>query len=219
VDEALRCSSALSRAADENAGLFGTNAARGSAPRVAASAKMRFALAVMFAMFNQLAGINAIIYSRARHFEMTGQPAACRRSASAGSNSSLPTGARHIRTGAWRRKLTLVGSSGLLPRQLVASMFHMQVRRHAGAGAVQHRFSALSQGASIHKRFSEIFPSGTISQAPSSSIGTCDGHGHYSLSSHCQKSRWEHVQSSVSAMVPETDLWKMMPENEARRWG
>jgi sugar porter (SP) family MFS transporter len=123
-------------------------------------------LAILFAMFNQLAGINAIIYYAPRIFEMTGlgQGAALLSSAGVGLVNFIFTllGVNIIdRFG--RRKLMLVGSVGLIATlALVARAFYAQ--QFGGLlvpvllfGYIA--FFAFSQGAVIWVFISEIFPS------------------------------------------------------------
>ncbi|MVN78874.1 sugar porter family MFS transporter [Hymenobacter sp. HMF4947] len=123
-------------------------------------------LAILFAMFNQLAGINAIIYYAPRVFEMTGlgQGAALLSSAGVGMVNFIFTllGVNIIdRFG--RRKLMLVGSVGLIVTlALVARAFYLQ--QFGGLlvplllfGYIA--FFAFSQGAVIWVFISEIFPS------------------------------------------------------------
>ncbi|GAB3572633.1 sugar porter family MFS transporter [Hymenobacter daeguensis] len=123
-------------------------------------------LAVLFAMFNQLAGINAIIYYAPRIFEMTGlgQGTALLSSAGIGLVNFIFTllGVNIIdRFG--RRKLMLVGSVGLIATLgLVARAFYMQ--EFGGMLVpvllfVYIGFFAFSQGAVIWVFISEIFPS------------------------------------------------------------
>ena len=123
-------------------------------------------LAVLFAMFNQLAGINAIIYYAPRIFEMTGlgQGTALLSSAGIGLVNFIFTllGVNIIdRFG--RRKLMLVGSFGLIATLgLVARAFYMQ--EFGGMLVpvllfVYIGFFAFSQGAVIWVFISEIFPS------------------------------------------------------------
>lgn len=121
-------------------------------------------LAVLFAVFNQVSGINAIIYYAPRIFEMSGM----------GTGSSLLstvglgivnfiftlTAIRFIdRIG--RRQLMLIGTVGLIATLgLVAISFYM----HTGGVAVIScllvyiAFFAFSQGAVIWVFISEIFP-------------------------------------------------------------
>ncbi|WP_201983463.1 sugar porter family MFS transporter [Hymenobacter rubidus] len=123
-------------------------------------------LAVLFAMFNQLAGINAIIYYAPRIFEMTGlgQDTALLSSAGIGLVNFIFTllGVNIIdRFG--RRKLMLVGSFGLIATlALVARAFYTQ--EFGGMLVpvllfVYIGFFAFSQGAVIWVFISEIFPS------------------------------------------------------------
>lgn len=122
-------------------------------------------LAIAFAFFNQVSGINAIIYYAPRIFEMTGlgQGAALLSSAGIGLVNFIFTllGVNVIdRFG--RRKLMLVGSLGLIATLgLVARAFYAQ--QFSGYLVpvllfVYIGFFAFSQGAVIWVFISEIFP-------------------------------------------------------------
>lgn len=122
-------------------------------------------LAVLFAMFNQLAGINAIIYYAPRIFEMTGlgQGAALLSSAGVGLVNFVFTllGVNIIdRFG--RRKLMFVGSVGLIfTLGLVARAFYTQQFNGYTVPVLLFgyiAFFAFSQGAVIWVFISEIFP-------------------------------------------------------------
>jgi sugar porter (SP) family MFS transporter len=123
-------------------------------------------LAVLFAAFNQLAGINAIIYYAPRIFEMTGlgQGAALLSSAGVGAvNFCFTLLAVNIIDRFGRRKLMLIGSVGLIATLgLVAQAFY---RQQFGGVLVPVllfayiAFFAFSQGAVIWVFISEIFPS------------------------------------------------------------
>lgn len=121
-------------------------------------------LAVLFALFNQLSGINAIIYYAPRIFEMTGlgKDSALLSSAGIGLTNLIFTllGLNVIdRFG--RRKLMLVGSVGLIVTLgLVARAFYLE---DFGMTVpvllfVYIAFFAFSQGAVIWVFISEIFP-------------------------------------------------------------
>ena len=120
-------------------------------------------LAVAFAFFNQVSGINAIIYYAPRIFEMTGrgQSAALLSSAGIGLVNFVFTllGVNLIdRFG--RRTLMWVGSVGLIATLgLVARAFY--TREFGGVPALLFAyiaFFAFSQGAVIWVFISEIFP-------------------------------------------------------------
>jgi sugar porter (SP) family MFS transporter len=123
-------------------------------------------LAVLFAAFNQLAGINAIIYYAPRIFEMAGlgQGAALLSSAGVGAvNFCFTLLAVNIIDRFGRRKLMLIGSIGLIATLgLVAQAFY---RQQFGGVLVPVllfayiAFFAFSQGAVIWVFISEIFPS------------------------------------------------------------
>jgi sugar porter (SP) family MFS transporter len=121
-------------------------------------------LAILFAMFNQLAGINAIIYYAPRIFEMTGrgQDASLLASAGVGLVNFIFTllGVNIIdRFG--RRMLMLIGSVGLIIiLGLVARSFYTQQFGLVPVLLFGYiAFFAFSQGAVIWVFISEIFPS------------------------------------------------------------
>ncbi|MDO7874491.1 sugar porter family MFS transporter [Hymenobacter sp. ASUV-10] len=121
-------------------------------------------LAVLFAMFNQLAGINAIIYYAPRIFEMTGRgpDAALLSSAGIGLvNFCFTLLAVNIIDKFGRRKLMLVGSVGLIVTLgLVAWSFYTQQFALVPVLLFGYiAFFAFSQGAVIWVFISEIFPS------------------------------------------------------------
>jgi len=121
-------------------------------------------LAILFAFFNQMSGINAIIYYAPRIFEMTGlgKDSSLLSSAGIGLTNLVFTllGLNMIdRFG--RRKLMLVGSVGLIiTLGLVARAFYLE---EFGMNVpillfVYIAFFAFSQGAVIWVFISEIFP-------------------------------------------------------------
>ena len=129
-------------------------------------------LAVVFAFFNQMAGINAIIYYAPRIFEMTGL----------GSESALLSttgiGVTNLvftmvgiflidRTG--RKKLMLIGSLGLI---LMLTLVAFAFFRETFGGVPLFLFTyiaffAMSQGAVIWVFISEIFPNEVRAQGQS----------------------------------------------------
>ncbi len=122
-------------------------------------------LAVAFALFNQLSGINAIIYYAPRIFEMTGlgKESALLSSAGIGLVNLIFTmiGLNLIdRVG--RRKLMLIGSFGLIiTLGLVAQSFYTE--NFSGIAVpiylfVFIAFFAMSQGAVIWVFIAEVFP-------------------------------------------------------------
>lgn len=131
-------------------------------------------LAVLFALFNQLSGINAIIYYAPRIFEMTGlgKDSALLSSAGIGLINLIFTmlGLSLIdKVG--RRKLMLVGSFGLiLTLGMVAQAFYTQ--NFGGLLIpiclfIYIAFFAMSQGAVIWVFISEIFPNRVRAQGQS----------------------------------------------------
>lgn len=122
-------------------------------------------LAVAFAFFNQVSGINAIIYYAPRIFEMTGlgQGAALLSSAGIGLvNFTFTLLGVNVIDRFGRRKLMLVGSLGLIATlALVARAFYTQQFNGYTVPVllfVYIGFFAFSQGAVIWVFISEIFP-------------------------------------------------------------
>jgi sugar porter (SP) family MFS transporter len=131
-------------------------------------------LAVLFAFFNQLSGINAIIYYAPRIFEMTGlgKDSALLSSAGIGLVNLIFTmvGLTLIdRVG--RRKLMLIGSFGLIiTLGLVAQAFYTESFNGIFVPIclfVYIAFFAMSQGAVIWVFISEIFPNSVRAQGQS----------------------------------------------------
>ncbi|UOQ98360.1 sugar porter family MFS transporter [Hymenobacter sp. 5317J-9] len=122
-------------------------------------------LAVLFAIFNQVSGINAIIYYAPRIFEMTGLGKSSALLSSAGIgliNLVFTLLALQVIDRFGRRKLMLVGSVGLIATLgLVARAFYTQDFAGFTVPAllfVYIAFFAFSQGAVIWVFISEIFP-------------------------------------------------------------
>lgn len=121
-------------------------------------------LAVLFAMFNQVSGINAIIYYAPRIFEMSGLGAGSSLLSTVGIgivNFIFTLTAIRFIDRIGRRQLMLIGTIGLIATLgLVAVSFYM----HTGGIAVVSylliyiAFFAFSQGAVIWVFISEIFP-------------------------------------------------------------
>jgi sugar porter (SP) family MFS transporter len=125
-------------------------------------------LAVLFAIFNQVSGINAIIYYAPRIFEMTGLGKGSALLSSAGLglvNFAFTLLARQFIDRFGRRKLMLIGSFGLIGTLgLVSRAFYTQDFGALGGMLVPVllfvyiAFFAFSQGAVIWVFISEIFP-------------------------------------------------------------
>ncbi|WP_460615605.1 sugar porter family MFS transporter [Hymenobacter seoulensis] len=122
-------------------------------------------LAILFAVFNQVSGINAIIYYAPRIFEMTGLGKGSALLSSAGIglvNFLFTLLAMNFIDRFGRRKLMLIGSFGLIATLgLVARAFYTQ--QFGGMMVpvllfVYIAFFAFSQGAVIWVFISEIFP-------------------------------------------------------------
>jgi sugar porter (SP) family MFS transporter len=115
--------------------------------------------AVVLAMFNQLAGINAIMYYAPRIFEMTGlsKDTALLQSVSIGlTNMIFTLLAISVIDRFGRKKLLIIGSLGMIVALgLVARTFYTQ------------DFGAFSQGAVIWVFISEIFPNTVRSKGQS----------------------------------------------------
>ena len=122
-------------------------------------------LAFLFAMFNQLSGINAIIYYAPRIFEMTGlgKESALLSSAGIGLvNFTFTLLALQVIDKFGRKTLMLIGSVGLIVTLgLVARAFYVEDFKGYAVPAylfVYIAFFAFSQGAVIWVFISEIFP-------------------------------------------------------------
>ncbi|SNR34094.1 sugar porter family MFS transporter [Hymenobacter mucosus] len=125
-------------------------------------------LAVLFAVFNQVSGINAIIYFAPRIFEMTGLGKGSALLSSAGLglvNFAFTLLARQFIDRFGRRKLMFIGSFGLIATLgLVSYAFYTQDFSALGGMLVPVllfvyiAFFAFSQGAVIWVFISEIFP-------------------------------------------------------------
>jgi len=121
-------------------------------------------LAVLFAIFNQVSGINAIIYYAPRIFEMSGLGVGSSRLSTVGIgivNFIFTLTAMRFIDRIGRRQLMFIGTIGLIATLgLVAISFYM----HSGGIAVVSyllfyiAFFAFSQGAVIWVFISEIFP-------------------------------------------------------------
>ncbi|MEX6689286.1 sugar porter family MFS transporter [Danxiaibacter flavus] len=131
------------------------------------SKKYRFPvfLAVCFAMFNQVSGINAIIYYAPRIFEMTGLGRQSSLLSTAGIgivNFTFTLIAINFIDKIGRRTLMLIGSLGLIVTLgMVSLTFYRQ--DFSGFGIIVYlmvyiAFFAFSQGAVIWVFISEIFP-------------------------------------------------------------
>lgn len=185
-------------------------------------------LAVTFAIFNQVSGINAIIYYAPRIFEMTGL----------GRNSSLLStmgiGAVNFlftlialqfidRIG--RKTLMLIGSVGLIATLgLVANAFYSQNFNGWSVTVyllVYIAFFAFSQGAVIWVFISEIFPNGV--RAKGQTLGSTT---HwvmaaliaFSFPMLAERLGGGHTFSFFSAMMVLQLLfvWKVMPETKGK---
>ena len=122
-------------------------------------------LAILFAVFNQVSGINAIIYYAPRIFEMTGLGASSSLLSTVGIgivNFSFTLLAMNFIDKIGRKTLMLIGSVGLiLTLALVASTFYSKNFNSWAITVyllVYIAFFAFSQGAVIWVFIAEIFP-------------------------------------------------------------
>ncbi|MCA9795519.1 MAG: sugar porter family MFS transporter, partial [Candidatus Eremiobacteraeota bacterium] len=129
-------------------------------------------LAVLLAIFNQISGINAIIYYAPRIFEMTGLGASAALMSSAGVglvNLLATVAAIAVIDRFGRRSLMLVGSVGLITSlALVARAFYLN--SFTGVPILIFLFIAsfaVSQGCVLWVYLSEIFPSQVRANAQS----------------------------------------------------
>jgi sugar porter (SP) family MFS transporter len=133
-------------------------------------------LAILFAAFNQVSGINAIIYYAPRIFEMSGLGADSSRLSTVGIgivNFAFTLMAMRFIDKIGRRQLMFIGTVGLIATLgLVAISFYI----HSGGIAVVSyllfyiAFFAFSQGAVIWVFISEIFP--TAVRAKGQTLGS-----------------------------------------------
>ncbi|HEV3249503.1 MAG TPA: sugar porter family MFS transporter [Puia sp.] len=122
-------------------------------------------LAILFAVFNQLSGINAIIYYSPRIFEMTGLGASSSLLSTAGLgviNFTFTLLAMNFIDKIGRRTLMLIGSVGLIFTLAMVSYSFYSTSINGWAVPVflfiYIAFFAFSQGAVIWVFISEIFP-------------------------------------------------------------
>src|SRR5690606_19239174 len=122
-------------------------------------------LAIAFATFNQLSGINAIIYYAPRVFEMAGLGAQSSLLSTVGIgvvNLTFTLIAINVIDKVGRRKLMLIGSLGLVVAlALVSHSFYSQTPNGLAVTVylmIYIAFFAFSQGAVIWVFISEIFP-------------------------------------------------------------
>lgn len=122
-------------------------------------------LAIAFATFNQLSGINAIIYYAPRVFEMAGLGAQSSLLSTVGIgvvNFTFTLIAINVIDKVGRRKLMLIGSLGLVVAlALVSHSFYSQTPNGLAVTVylmIYIAFFAFSQGAVIWVFISEIFP-------------------------------------------------------------
>ncbi|WP_207218264.1 sugar porter family MFS transporter [Hymenobacter persicinus] len=145
-----------------------TDAAQGGASLFARQYRTPVLLAVFFAVFNQVSGINAIIYFAPRIFEMTGLGKSSALLSSAGLglvNFAFTLLAREFIDKVGRRQLMLIGSFGLIATLGLVSWAFYSGNFQAFGGMlvpgllfVYIAFFAFSQGAVIWVFISEIFP-------------------------------------------------------------
>ncbi|WP_353197142.1 sugar porter family MFS transporter [Parapedobacter defluvii] len=131
------------------------------------SKKYRFPvfLAIVFAVFNQVSGINAIIYYAPRVFEMAGLGAQSSLLSTVGIglvNFTFTLIAINVIDKVGRRKLMLIGSVGLIAAlAMVSHSFYAENPNGLAVTAylmIYIAFFAFSQGAVIWVFISEIFP-------------------------------------------------------------
>jgi sugar porter (SP) family MFS transporter len=127
--------------------------------------RLPITLAVLFAVFNQVSGINAIIYYAPRIFEMTGLGKSSALLSTAGLgiiNFTFTLLAMKFIDRFGRRKLMFIGSIGLIITLALVS-FSFYTKRFSGYAVPVYlflyiAFFAFSQGAVIWVFISEIFP-------------------------------------------------------------
>jgi sugar porter (SP) family MFS transporter len=185
-------------------------------------------LAVLFAIFNQVSGINAIIYYSPRIFEMTGLGASSSLLSTVGLgviNFIFTLIAMNFIDRIGRRTLMLIGSVGLiLTLSLVSWAFYGQKFNGLEVPVflfIYIAFFAFSQGAVIWVFISEIFP--TSVRAKGQTLGSTT---HWLMAALIAFSfPWLAEKAgggntflffSVMMMVQLIFVWKMMPETKGK---
>src|SRR5690606_18689998 len=142
-----------------------TNGRGGAMPLFSRKYRLPVLLATLFAVFNQVSGINAIIYYAPRVFEMAGLGAQSSLLSTVGIglvNFAFTLIAINVIDKVGRRKLMLVGSLGLIVSlALVSHSFYSESPDGLAVTAylmIYIAFFAFSQGAVIWVFISEIFP-------------------------------------------------------------
>lgn len=147
--------------------LASANTANGNSQASLFNKKYRFPvfLAITFAVFNQVSGINAIIYYAPRVFEMAGLGAQSSLLSTVGIgvvNFTFTLIAINVIDKVGRRKLMLIGSVGLIAAlALVSHSFYSENPNGLAVTVylmIYIAFFAFSQGAVIWVFISEIFP-------------------------------------------------------------
>lgn len=185
-------------------------------------------LAILFAVFNQVSGINAVIYYAPRIFEMTGL----------GRNASLLSTvgiglvnfcftliAINFIDRVGRRRLMMIGSVGLIATLgLVARAFYMQDFEGWSVTIyllIYIAFFAFSQGAVVWVFISEIFPNQV--RAKGQTLGSfthwiCAVLIAFSFPLLAQKLGGGHTFAFFTTMMVFQLLfvWKLMPETKGR---
>jgi len=185
-------------------------------------------LAVLFAVFNQVSGINAIIYYAPRVFEMAGLGAQSALLSTVGVglvNFAFTLIAINFIDKMGRRKLMLIGSVGLIASlSLVSFTFYMG---HTGGLIIPFylmlyiAFFAFSQGAVIWVFISEIFPNEV--RAKGQTLGSLTHWMMAAIITFCFPALTEFLGGGntfiifVGCMILQLlFVWKLMPETKGK---
>jgi len=186
--------------------------------------------AVLLAMFNQLSGINAIIYYAPRIFEMAGfkQADAFQQSVYIGAaNLFFTLLAMTVIDKFGRKKLLLIGTSGMI---LFLALTAIAFKSEGGGGTAVIvyligfiAFFAFSQGAVIWVFISEIFPNSVRSQG-----GSLGSFTHWIMAAIISWTFpiivegspnggfYSFIFYSIMMVVAFIFIWKAMPETKGR---
>jgi len=186
--------------------------------------------AVLLAMFNQLSGINAIIYYAPRIFEMAGfkQADAFQQSVYIGvANLFFTLLAMTVIDKFGRKKLLLIGTSGMI---IFLALTAIAFKSEGGGGTAVIvyligfiAFFAFSQGAVIWVFISEIFPNSVRSQG-----GSLGSFTHWIMAALISWTFpiivegspnggfYSFIFYSVMMLVALVFIWRVMPETKGR---
>lgn len=185
-------------------------------------------LAILFAVFNQVSGINAIIYYAPRVFEMAGLGAQSSLLSSVGIglvNFAFTLIAINFIDKVGRRKLMLIGSFGLIASLSLVSYSFFSGRTEGVAVTLYLMFYiaffAFSQGAVIWVFISEIFPNDV--RAKGQTLGSLTHWVMAAIITFCFPALTEMLGGGYTFLIfagfmvlQLLFVWKMMPETGGR---